>query len=409
MQPHGIFVVITGNNRQKKSREAAGTPPGKDYDMKLYGNQGGAYASSSRTSRRRKRRLTGVQRGALLLMASLAILIGTVVAVYRDFVKPVEIRQPQLPPAVADPGQTDGSAFTPPTHVELETQIDQASGETVQVAVEVPASHKEGFYNILLCGTDDADTCTDTILIARLDVSDHSVALLSVPRDTLIYGDYTVPKINSVYGGAGGGTAGIEALEAKLAETLGFQVDGYVLIQLDMFVALVDLLGGVEFDVPQRLYYTDPSQDLYIDLQPGLQTLDGLQAMGLVRFRKGYATQDIMRTQVQQEFLRAAAKQVLSVTTLRKIGALAELFYENVTTDMTLGNLVYFGQELLQCDFDEMFTYTLEGEGQAYVNGQDCYALYPNAVLEVINGYFNPYDTEITLDNVSIRTKESLG
>ena len=66
----------------------------------------------------------------------------------------------------------------------------------------------------------------------------------------------------------------------------------------------------MEFDVPQRMYYSDPTQDLYIDLQPGLQTLNGEQAMGLVRFRKGYATQDIMRTQGAAAVPPGAGKEI---------------------------------------------------------------------------------------------------
>ena len=59
--------------------------------------------------------------------------------------------------------------------------------------------------------------------------------------------------------------------------------------------------------------YEDATQNLYIHLQKGMQHLDGEQAMGLVRFRKGYASQDIQRTKVQQEFLKALAKQCLSL------------------------------------------------------------------------------------------------
>ena len=94
-----------------------------------------------------------------------------------------------------------------------------------------------------------------------------------------------------------------------------------------LFLAgLVDAIGGVEFDVPMRMYYTDPTQDLYIDLQPGLQTLDGEHAMQLVRFRKGYATQDLQRTEVQRDFLQALAKQCLKVSNLSKIGSFAKIF-----------------------------------------------------------------------------------
>ncbi len=93
-------------------------------------------------------------------------------------------------------------------------------------------------------------------------------------------------------------------------DLLGFPVDGYVLVDLEAFQKTVDLVRGVEFDVPMDMNYEDPSQNLYIHLQKGLQTLDGEQAMGLVRFRKGYATQDIQRTQTQQQFLKALAKAV---------------------------------------------------------------------------------------------------
>jgi LCP family protein required for cell wall assembly len=216
-----------------------------------------------------------------------------------------------------------------------------------------------------------------------------------------------VPKINGAYSYVGMGEKGINNLKSHLATLLGFAVDGYALVDLDAFVELVDLVGGVEFDVPMRMEYSDPSQDLYIDLQPGVQRLDGRHAMQLVRFRKGYASQDLQRTQVQQEFLRALAKQCLKVVNLSKVGEMAEIFAENVTTDLSLGNIAYFGQELLKCDFDTMYTCTLPGEG-IYVDGLSYYALYLEDTLETVNDYFNPYEADITADHVTILTPEYL-
>lgn len=377
--------------------------------MKLFGNKRGAAHVGNTPdvqNHDKKRRLTGVQRGVILLVLSVLILCVTVVAVYKSFVKPVEIKQPE-PQPVSDTEEPEEETFRPPTVTQIETKVDQATGEEVEVEVEVPASHREGVYNILVAGTDDDGTRTDTIMIAHLDTIEHSVALLSVPRDTLISGNYSVPKINSVYGGAGKNEKGMEALKRTLASILGFEVDGYALVNLDAFIELVDLVDGVDFDVPMRMYYSDPTQDLYIDLQAGMQHLNGEQAMGLVRFRKGYATQDIQRTQTQQAFLKALAKKYLSVTTLSKLGELADIFYENVLTDLTVGNIAYFGQELLKCNFDEMYTHTLEGEA-VDVKGASCYALYLNKTLEVVNEYFNPYDTDITSANVSIRTPSSV-
>ena len=143
--------------------------------MKLFGNK-----RNSRRAAKRRHLLTGVQRGLLLLLGSLLVLGLTVFAVYRDFVKPPEDlnlqKDSENKPAI---GEEDD--FRPPTVIEIETTVDD-DGNEIQVEVEVPASYKEGFYNILIAGTDADGTRTDTIMIARMDVSDHSIALLSTFR-----------------------------------------------------------------------------------------------------------------------------------------------------------------------------------------------------------------------------------
>ena len=360
--------------------------------MKLFGNK-------RRGNRLKKSRLNGVRRGLILLAASVLVLCASVAAMYYSFVKPMEISHPVL--------REEEDAFVPPTVVEYETKVDEQTGEQITVEIERPASHKEGFYNILVVGTDDDGVRTDTIMIARLNVQDHTVALLSVPRDTVITGNYAVPKINGVYGINGRGEKGLAALKSKLSQLLGFEVDGYAMVNLNAFVELVDLVGGVEFDVPMDMHYDDPTQDLFIHLNKGIQVLDGEHAMQLVRFRKGYATQDIERTHVQQQFLQALANTCLKEISLANIGQMAELFTDNVFTDLTVGNIAYFGQELLKCDFENMFTYTLEGEG-VMIRDASCYALYLNKTLDVVNAYFNPYDTDITAANVSIRTPDTV-
>ena len=379
--------------------------------MKLFGNRrkpDHLQRGGEPGARSAGRRLTGLQLGLILLAACLLMLTGAVFAVYQTFVKPVEFAEPAPPPAVLEepePEEEVEEVFVPPTVVETQVEVDEETGEETSLEVEVPASHKEGFYNILIVGTDGDGGRTDTIMIARLDTRDHTVALMSIPRDTLISGTYAVPKINSVYASGGRGEKGIAALRTKLAQLLGFQVDAYAMVNLDAFIELVDLVGGVMFNVPMDMDYEDSSQDLYIHLKAGPQLLDGEKAMQLVRFRKGYATQDIMRTQVQQQFLQALAKKCLSVVNLAKIGDMAEIFLEHVTTDLTLGNIIYFGQELLKCDFENMYTYTLEGEA-VMLRGASCYALYLNKTLKAVNAYFNPYEAEITADHVTIRTPE---
>ena len=106
--------------------------------MKLFGyKHGGAFAPGRKKQEKpeapsrstpRKHRLTGIQRGAILLVASVMVLAVTVVAVYRDFVKPMAIKQPTLPDTT-DSETDDQEVFTPPTTIEIETQIDEDTGE----------------------------------------------------------------------------------------------------------------------------------------------------------------------------------------------------------------------------------------------------------------------------------------
>ena len=338
-------------------------------------------------------RLNGTQRGLILLGVALVVLVAVIVGVAKAVIKPPERPGTNQSTSLSkDQGQKK-PAFT----------YINDDGEEVEAQFEAPGSLVDGVYNILVVGTDKGSFLTDTIMIAHMDTVEHTVALMSVPRDTLVYGNYSVPKINSVYGGAGGGDEGIEALRQMLASMLGFEVDGYVEVNLEAFVEIIDLMGGVTFDVPQRMYYSDPSQNLYIDLYPGKQTLTGDQAIGVVRYRSGYAAGDIRRTEVQQAFVKAAAEQLFSLKTLANIQPIVESAIKHVKTDLTLGNMLYFAQEALKCDMTKMETFTLPGAG-VYINGGSYYSLYPSQVLEIVNEYFNPYNADISLSSLHIRT-----
>ena len=353
---------------------------------------------------REKKRLTGRQKGALGIVLALAVLIGLGVGIYKTVVRPPQKTEPVVE-TQPEAEETKEPEIKLPTIKHVVTKVDEDTGEEIEEEMELPASHREGVYNILICGTDDDGYRTDTIIVAHLDEETHDVALMSVPRDTVVLtGNGGIMKINSVY--AGGGADGMARLSKRLGAMLGFELDGYVLVNLEAFRETVDLVDGVEFDVPQDMYYQDPTQNLHIDLKAGKQLLDGEKAMELVRFRKGYASQDIQRTKVQQEFLRALAKKVLSVSSLTKIKEFADVFSTYVTTDLTVGNMLYFAKALMQCDFDAMKTYTLEGEG-AMINGGSYYPLYAGKLVQVVNESFNPYDAPVTLDTVNVITPEA--
>ena len=323
-------------------------------------------------------------RTLLIVVLAVAIMVCAITMAIRSISKPPE--RPGL----------DQKDTMPESASQPSGDLNQELNVEVMTPSEEPDSYKEGVYNILIVGVDADGYKSDTIIIANLNANNHSVSLLSIPRDTLIYCDYTVPKINAAYT-----AGGITNLMSHLAALTGFKVDGYVVVDLEAFVKIVDLVGGIEFDVPQDMFYNDPTQDLYINLQKGKQLLDGEHAMQLVRYRK-YDSADLKRISVQQDFLKALAKKCVTIGSLTKIREYAEIVKTYVSTDLSLGNIIWFGEELLQCNFDQMKTFTPGGD-TAWVNGASCYALWPNNFLKILNESFNPFERDLNLNDVSIR------
>lgn len=355
--------------------------------MKLFGNK----KKANHLSNEKKR----IVKPILIIAGCLLVLLGIGYTALRLYIKPLDIKTQIL----------QGAEKTAPTVKKTKVRLNVETGEEETVETDEPASHLPGIYNILLCGTDNDGYRTDTIIVAHMDAKQHTAALLSIPRDTVVENEKGgIRKINSVY--AGGKEQGMQRLSDTLSQMLGFEMDGYILVDLDAFKQAVDLVGGVWFDVPQDMFYEDASQDLFIDLKQGYQLLDGEHAMELVRFRKGYASQDIQRTKVQQEFLLALCDQTIRVQSLAKIKSYAKLFYDYVITDMEVGNLLYFAEQLNKCSEDDIKTFTAEGKGMT-INGVSYYPLYDWSLYEIVNEAFNPYDGRIAQENIRVITPDT--
>ena len=264
--------------------------------------------------------LTGRTKGLILLTCSICVFLGVSVMCVACMFS--AIRGPKK-----DPNSPRTQVGTGPSQASIP---QDENNDTV-------ANTDDGVFNILICGTDGDGGRTETIIVANLDTGANTVSLMSIPRDTYIYGNYYLPKINSVYGSAGMGEKGIQALRDKIGNTFGIWTDGYVMVDLEAFEKIVDMVGGVYVEVPMNMNYDDPTQDLYIHLQKGWQTLDGAHAIQLCRYRYGYATADIRRTEVQQDFLKALAKKCVETISLSQIPQYAKIFSEYVLCDGNVG------------------------------------------------------------------------
>ena len=253
-------------------------------------------------------------------------------------------------------------------------------------SADVSTEAKDQLLNIALLGTDGDGFRTDVNMVASLNLTTKEVHLISVPRDTRVVmtddmiaylekNDRTIPQANGVYGQckltevhayAGEGNRSTFTV-AMLEEILGIDIDYYVKVDLDAFKDIVDAVGGVEFDVQERLYYSDPAQGLYIDLYPGPQVLDGEKAEMLVRFREGYAQKDLKRIEVQQEFLKAFISQVCSSDKIMSnLDSYIKIFMEKVESDMPVATALKYAGYIKEIDPASITTDTIHGEGGSY-------------------------------------------
>lgn len=264
------------------------------------------------------------------------------------------------------------------------------------------SARRPGCATILVAGTDEGGYRTDSMMLVSIDRGNKTVSLVSIPRDTLIFCEYSVPKINSAYGWAGGGEKGMEELLLRVSEIIGFCPDGYAVVDLDVFRELVDLMGGVKFNVPVDMHYSDPTQNLTIDLQAGEQRLDGDKAMQVARFRSGYATADLGRIEVQRDLVSAAIRQWVSPKGLLHLIPAIRLISQHTTTDLTASNLSWLAESFLLCDRANIRTATLPGSA-ANISGGSYYVLDAEKTAALVNEYLNPYEKGVESAELYIR------
>ncbi len=247
-------------------------------------------------------------------------------------------------------------------------------------------------YNFAIFGVDNESPInprTDFMMIGSYDKINNKVRFMSIPRDTLVYmpqeridylNDNDVPmifpstgkmKLNEVNHFATD-EYGTSFLLAQLEEMFQIDFDFYVKFELDGFKYLVDAIGGVPFYVPQRMYYNDPTQDLYVDLQAGYQVLNGDQAEGVVRYRKSdeqnpvsnsYARGDLDRIEVQQDFIKAFVEQLTSLENLTStLPAILQTASKYCETNFNLTDLPVFLPFLTNYSEDNIELYTMPND-----------------------------------------------
>jgi len=220
-------------------------------------------------------------------------------------------------------------------------------------------------FNLLVLGVDerlDDLGRSDTMLFFSVPSDGSQPLLISIPRDTMIWKkevqDYD--RINNIYQ-----ADGIDATVQTVRNLFGVPVDGYIKINIEGFVELVDIMGGVRIVVDEPMDYEDPYQDLYIHILPGDQVLDGQTSMEYVRFRAD-GMGDIGRIARQQKFLKAVMDQSLSMNNLTKLPSMIRQGFSMIETNISLNKLLSLANTVIRNGISDFHSVTLPGDGLYY-------------------------------------------
>lgn len=247
------------------------------------------------------------------------------------------------------------AVYEPPSILEMSTPIEDEP------------------VNILFLGIDQNPGRSDTIIFVSFNPSTNKILALSIPRDTLaeIPGNYRQSgkpygeqKINHAhaYGGV--------RLSVKTVEKfLGVHIHYYARVNYTVLHNFVDLIGGVRMNVPFDMNYKDEAGNLYINLQKGEQVLDGKKAEQFLRWRRNLdgtsdGLGDVGRVARQQDFLRAAIKQMLKPANLLKLDKIEDLIASKVVTNIPQSLVIQMLRDrVIKFDFEnDMLMRTIPGD-----------------------------------------------
>ncbi|MGH9175003.1 MAG: LCP family protein, partial [Vicinamibacterales bacterium] len=273
------------------------------------------------------------------IIAAIAAIIGVlwtlnIVRLTYDAYNDAHVDSPDRPVWVINP---DGTRVVVPTE---------------QVEASLPNWDNQDPFNILLMGTDDREgddepARSDTMIVMRINPATNHVAMMSIPRDLLVY----IPvvdrwdKMNAAYpigAEADDEVGGPSVVMETINYNFGVQIHYFVTVDFEGFRTIVDTIGGVMIDVRAPVkddQYPTESFGITREYFPtGLQMMDGETALRYARTRHG--DNDIARGNRQQQMLIAIREQAMSLGLVTRAEELIRQFGRMVKTDLNFNQML---------------------------------------------------------------------
>ncbi len=178
----------------------------------------------------------------------------------------------------------------------------------------------------------------DVVIVVSYNFKTQESAMISIPRDSYIYNTCTSKRDKITHTG----WYGADCLTSTLTKFLDIPINHYMLIDFEGMIDVVDALGGVEIDVPQRIEEQDSERnfDNLIVLEPGLQKLNGEEALAFLRHRKTLSDGATGRSNNQEIFMLAMVKELAKPTKWWRIGGFLNTVQKSVVTNLSSQSII---------------------------------------------------------------------
>lgn len=250
--------------------------------------------------------------------------------------------------------------------------------------------------NILIAGVDESETLTDVIMVLSVDMVKNTAEVLQIPRDTFVSNTISTGKINGIYTHGDENLQPIQRLIKIIDEQFALPIDYYGVITLEAFRNIVDAVGGIPIDMPNKLVY-DPSKII----PKGQQILNGEQAEWLVRHRSSYVEGDIGRIKIQRLFLASALQQVKELGLKKVTTKVIPKVYDEISSNMAVKDMLKLSDLIFDIDMENIRIHILPGEGTMH-NEQSIWAIHVDEAAELLNEYFRPYSDDVSVIDLSM-------
>ena len=253
-----------------------------------------------------------------------------------------------------------------------------------------------GNVNILVMGCDDVEGThrSDTIFVLSLNPSKNKITMLSIPRDTRVIIEDKGRKINEVLPRYGEPT-----LRKIIEELLQINISRKMEVGFDSFISIINAIGGVDINIEKAMDYDDNWGNLHIHFKPGMNHLDGRQALNYVRFRKD-AMADLGRIKRQQAFVKAVVMKLMNPVSIVKLPAIIENSFKYIDTDFTVSEIITIAKDFDDYSKIKFTTLSLPGDAR-YIDKISYFLPFSEKAIEIGNSYFSDlalFEMESTFD-----------